>query len=131
MEMCYDGALVMPSSYAVMDEEEMTYVEGGFYINSNKCATMATYISMLTGVAQTALTVMALGTLAMKIADKAVPIVNKLTGLNFGVKVIGVLLTAVAAIQLASFCNGILTADRKGTGVSMKWRGAFTNKKYY
>lgn len=29
MEMCYDGALVMPSSYAVMDEEEMTYVEGG------------------------------------------------------------------------------------------------------
>lgn len=29
MDMCYDGALVMPSSYAVMDEEEMTYVEGG------------------------------------------------------------------------------------------------------
>lgn len=30
MDMCYDGALVMPSSYAVMDEEEMTYVEGGW-----------------------------------------------------------------------------------------------------
>lgn len=29
MEMCYDGALVMPSSYAVMNEEEMTYVDGG------------------------------------------------------------------------------------------------------
>lgn len=29
MKMCYDGALVMPSSYAVMNEEEMTYVEGG------------------------------------------------------------------------------------------------------
>lgn len=29
MEMCYDGALVMPSSYAVMDSKEMTYVEGG------------------------------------------------------------------------------------------------------
>ena len=29
MEMCYEGALVMPSSYAVMNEEEMTYVEGG------------------------------------------------------------------------------------------------------
>ena len=28
MEICYDGTLVMPSSYAVMDEEEMTYVEG-------------------------------------------------------------------------------------------------------
>ena len=29
MEMCYDGALVMPCSYAVMSEDEMTYVEGG------------------------------------------------------------------------------------------------------
>ena len=29
MEMCYDGALVMPSNYAVMNEEEMMYVEGG------------------------------------------------------------------------------------------------------
>ena len=32
MEMCYDGVLVMPSNYAVMDEEEMTYVEGGIDI---------------------------------------------------------------------------------------------------
>ena len=24
MDMCYDGALVLPSSYAVMNEEEMT-----------------------------------------------------------------------------------------------------------
>ena len=29
MEMYYEGALVMPSSYSVMDDEEMTYVEGG------------------------------------------------------------------------------------------------------
>lgn len=29
MEMIYDGMLALPSSYAVMDEEEMTYVEGG------------------------------------------------------------------------------------------------------
>lgn len=29
MKMCYDGALAMPSSYVVMNEEEMTYVEGG------------------------------------------------------------------------------------------------------
>ena len=34
MEMCYDGTLVMPSSYAVMDEEEMTYVEGGWCIEN-------------------------------------------------------------------------------------------------
>lgn len=29
MEICYDGTLVMPSSYVVMHEDEMTYVEGG------------------------------------------------------------------------------------------------------
>jgi hypothetical protein len=29
MDLCYDGALVMPSNYALMNEEEMTYVEGG------------------------------------------------------------------------------------------------------
>lgn len=33
MEICYDGALVMPSNYAVMDEEKMTYTEGGAYLN--------------------------------------------------------------------------------------------------
>ncbi len=30
MEMCYDGALIMPKNYAVVNEEEMTYVDGGF-----------------------------------------------------------------------------------------------------
>ena len=29
MDMCYDGTLVMPSNCVVMDEEEMTYVDGG------------------------------------------------------------------------------------------------------
>ena len=36
MELCYEGALVMPSSYAVMDEQEMTYVEGGGEYNYKK-----------------------------------------------------------------------------------------------
>lgn len=34
IEMCYDATLVMPSSYAVMEEEEMTYVEGGWCIEN-------------------------------------------------------------------------------------------------
>jgi hypothetical protein len=29
MDMCYEGTLVMPSNCVVMDEEEMTYVDGG------------------------------------------------------------------------------------------------------
>ena len=28
MDMCYDGTLVLPSSYAVMGEQEMSYLEG-------------------------------------------------------------------------------------------------------
>ena len=36
MEMCYDGTLVMPSSYAVMDEEEMMYLEGGVSLPMKK-----------------------------------------------------------------------------------------------
>ena len=31
MKMCYDGALVMPQNHAVMDEGEMTYIDGGSY----------------------------------------------------------------------------------------------------
>ncbi|OYP35356.1 hypothetical protein C8E03_10818 [Lachnotalea glycerini] len=29
MEMCYEGALAMPSGFAVMEEEEMMIIEGG------------------------------------------------------------------------------------------------------
>lgn len=30
MEMCYDGALVMPSNYVEMHEDEMIYTDGGW-----------------------------------------------------------------------------------------------------
>lgn len=36
MEMTYGGALVMPSSYAMMDEEEMMYLEGGAIYRGNQ-----------------------------------------------------------------------------------------------
>lgn len=48
MEMCYDGALVMPSSYAVMNEDEMTYVDGGInktYTGSQGWAVAAALMS--------------------------------------------------------------------------------------
>ena len=32
MEMCYNGALVMPSNYAVVTDNEMEYVEGGLSV---------------------------------------------------------------------------------------------------
>lgn len=47
MEMCYDGALVLPSSYAVMDEEEMTYVEGGTKTYYNKASVLKNTCDLL------------------------------------------------------------------------------------
>ncbi len=51
MEMCYDGALVMPSNYVLMDEEEMTYLEGGkFYgvnLSAKQCENVAIFLGGL------------------------------------------------------------------------------------
>lgn len=47
MDMCYDGALVMPGSYAVMDEEEMMYVEGGVKITKNFTASQCNRMAAL------------------------------------------------------------------------------------
>jgi len=61
MEMCYEGALVMPSSYAVMNEEEMTYVEGGgdvalsmkkSYLNKSTCINVASNYTKTTGLSK-------------------------------------------------------------------------------
>lgn len=38
MELCYEGGLVMPSSYAMMDEDEMAYVEGGAAFSAQRLA---------------------------------------------------------------------------------------------
>ena len=73
----------------------------------------------------------AISTLAIYVGGKGTQLVNKLTGLNVTAKVIGVLLVAVVAIELATFSNGVLGAYRNGSGVSMEWKGVFTNKHYY
>lgn len=35
--MTYDGVLVMPSDYVIVKQEEMTYVDGGYYMNHDDC----------------------------------------------------------------------------------------------
>lgn len=59
MEMIYDGVLVLPSSYAIMDEEEMTYIEGGVSIrltskmlNKKYCKKIALNYTKSTGLTQ-------------------------------------------------------------------------------
>ena len=61
--MIYEKELVMPSSYAVLSEEEMTYVEGGStrlktirsYLNKNTCLAEASHLierQIVTGMSQ-------------------------------------------------------------------------------
>ena len=70
MEMCYNGALVMPSSYAVMDEEEMTYVEGGgtFYIKISKNSFVIHALSAIAGGLTLAKATTALAAIGVSIA---------------------------------------------------------------
>lgn len=47
MSKCYDGALVMPESYAVINAEEMTYVEGGENIGMTRAYLKKSYCEIL------------------------------------------------------------------------------------
>ncbi|RDY33213.1 hypothetical protein [Lachnotalea glycerini] len=79
MEMTYDGALVMPSGCAMMNEEEMTYVEGGGTITVT--ASKETVKAIAEGsVSVTALAISGLlgvGVLASLISTKVAPIIYK------------------------------------------------------
>lgn len=57
MDMCYNGTLVMPSSYVMMDENEMRYVDGGTStvkgtaksLKNQAAALMASWFSLASG----------------------------------------------------------------------------------
>lgn len=70
MDMCYAGALVMPTSYAVMDNEEMTYVEGGgtFKVKVGKNSFVMTALSALGAGASKAAMTAALDAIGVSIA---------------------------------------------------------------
>ena len=41
MEICYENELAMPSSYSLVGQEEMAYVEGGYYMTNDDCKALA------------------------------------------------------------------------------------------
>lgn len=112
MEMCYDGALIMPNNYAVMNEEEMSYVEGGFYINNTNCkgilfALGATAASSPVTVAFLLSTV---GTATLTTAFAGIPVIGLACGGYF----------AWALVNSAeSFSSALCKAVRKGKGVDV------------
>ncbi len=68
--MVYDGTLVMPTSYAVMDFEELTYVDGGgtFKVQVGENSFVIGALSLLGGNATRAAMVAALDAVGVSIA---------------------------------------------------------------
>lgn len=133
MEMYYDGALVMPKNYAVVDEEEMEYVDGGFYLSSDNCATIATYVYAAGWGIGAGL---AIAALAKKLEAVGSGIVSFLRGLGTSVggvigAVVGTIVGVLTVTNAVSFLVGCCTADRKNTGCDMTWYGvSFGDFKY-
>lgn len=128
MDMCYDGTLVMPLSYAVMDEDEMNYVEGGisFTVKKDTCATISTYISSVLRVCATALGIAALEkklTAGIVAIGKGIKAICGSIGGLIGI-IIGTIAAALVTTNGVSFCVGCVTADRKNKAVKMSWYGA-------
>ena len=77
MEMSYGGALVMPKSYAVMDQDEMCYVEGGKVITATGTAKVLKNRAALCMAGWT--------TLAMGFSYSAASAVSSCIGVGIGV----------------------------------------------
>ena len=128
MDMCYEGALVMPSNYAVMDEEEMTYVEGGAKklvasYTAEQCNRMAAVAciagGIVTAVAGVAMVVSAVATMLTCGATAAI------TAICAGIMAVAGGTTAAISgyLWLASTYNGMnvfYNTTTKGISVTIK-----------
>lgn len=117
MEMCYAGALEMPSNYALMCEEEMTYVEGGGTVTITiKKSTIQGVIGTISGAASGWAINAALDSLAIPIATAI-----ELGTAGAGTLAVGAFLIAWhgAAAGIASGIAGSIV----GTGVSKIYTG--------
>lgn len=118
--MCYDGALVMPSSYAVMDEEEMTYVEGGgIYISNRKLHTM-TAMFLCAYQANSALVAAGI----VKVATAVSRIIGKITswvGKAFGGVAGSFFGWVIGAYCGWEFGKAYFTAMIRGKGIDIGW----------
>ena len=115
MEMCYDGALVMPSNYVVMNDEEMTYIEGGAskFISKSKC------IDGLASVGINCPSVAIAGALTYTLAKCLIRKISTLCGL--AAKVVTFVLTWAAG-QVISFGVALARgAINKGVTVGWNW----------
>jgi membrane protein YqaA with SNARE-associated domain len=121
MELCYEGGLVMPSSYAIMDEEEMNYVEGGFYVsNATLGAVACTFVAAFSANPQlVASGVMIVARLISAVVKRMLFWIGTLLGSVAG-GLVGYLVGAFSGWSLAtSFAKAMV----KGKGLKFSWTG--------
>lgn len=120
MELCYDGALVLPSSYAVMDEEEMCYTEGGgIYISNGKLHSMAAIFmtALINRPTLLARGITAVATAVSKIVSKITQWIGRVMGGVAG-SFFG---WAIGAYCGWEFGKAYFNAMVKGKGISVGW----------
>ena len=116
MEMTYDGALVMPKSFAAVSEEEMTYVEGGgYYMTNEDCKAFAFALGVTISSSSTAIysaLVASGGTLAGLIGQ--IPVLGQIAA------IIGVGYIIAQGKEFTEALCGALAQD-KGIDISLGW----------
>ena len=122
MEMCYDGALVMPSSYALMSEDEMTYVEGGFHISQTTVQTICSIATL--GVAAATYVKQFGMPRAITLIGTKICAVSKAI-LNFvKTNIAGIIVGIVIGLGIAYLAPKFAEAACKRVGIEITWKGA-------
>ena len=119
MDMTYEDALVMPNNCAMMDEEEMTYVEGGgtLYVTFTK-STICNAIGVLGGVVTKAAVTALLESAAIGVATAI-----ELGTAGTGTLVAGLVLvygSTVAAAAAAKIVKNIASGVYTGGDITLK-----------
>lgn len=112
MEMTYDGALVMPSNFAVVEEEEMTYLDGGVFVSKNKCIEGLAYAGL------NPYTVIAIA-LTYALAKKLINAVKKVGGL--ATWAVSTILSFAASQVIAAAVGLAKGAIHHGVDITWQW----------
>lgn len=130
MEMCYDGSLAMPCNYVVMDNDEMAYVDGGFYVSNGTLKNITKAVFLTACVNPVGATLAALGVAkvyGLLVAGGAV-LTAKLGSLG-GVLGVAVGLLGVGVIAATGYDIADALIQGKGIDYSLKYIGG-TNIPY-
>ena len=109
--MTYDGILVMPNNYAVVTEEEMTYVDGGYYMSNYDCKGLAFAIGVTITASYSAIyTALACGSSVLIASLSSVPVIGTVIAIVGAAYFIG---------QAKEFTEAFCGALHKGKGINI------------